>query len=154
MLLGSQYFCLKMILKRFPWRCWSWKISNATFIQISLRSIWDEWAQRRAPFRGGSSFQSPLLQPPYLARWLYYGNFKVEVIYYVGSALGTESVFFEREQTQSGVESTCFKPWPQSSHSSSLGGTWAFSPQHICFSAVALCKLPLTVTPQNPDQSM
>lgn len=82
------------------------------------------------------------------------GNIKVEVIYYVGPALGAESVFFEREQTQSRVENTCSKPWHQSSHSSSLGGTWAFSPQHICFSTVVLCKLPLTVSPQNPDQSV
>lgn len=82
------------------------------------------------------------------------GNFKVEVIYYVGPALGAESVFFEREQTQNRVENTCSKTWHQSSHSSSPGGTWEFSPQHICFSTVVLCKLPLTVYPQNPDQSV
>lgn len=55
---------------------------------------------------GGSSFQSHSVLPIGCTM----GNFKVEVIYYVGPALGAESVFFEGEQTQSGVENTCSKP--------------------------------------------
>lgn len=59
---------------------------------------------------GGPLFRARGFSHSFLPVGCTVGNFKVEVIYYVGPALGADSVFFEREQTQSRVESTSSKP--------------------------------------------
>lgn len=69
------------------------------------------WVGTKAcTLQGGPLFKAHCFSHSVLPIGCTMGNFKVEVIYYVGPALGAESVFFEGEQTQSGLKTHVLSP--------------------------------------------